>query len=69
MIGAVCTGMGFFGPHSARFSSINNTVMTLFQMAFGEPYLEEMLNSNLQLAPVFFYIFTIIFYFVVMRFF
>jgi len=69
MIGAVCTGMGFFGPHSVRFSSINNTVMTLFQMAFGEPYLEEMLNSNVQLAPVFFYIFTIIFYFVVMRFF
>lgn len=61
--------MGFFGPHSVRFSSINNTVMTLFQMAFGAPYFEEMQSSNVDLAPVFFYSFTIVFYFIVMKFF
>jgi hypothetical protein len=69
MIGAVCTSMGFFGAQTSRFSSVNNTVMTLFQLVFGGSFYDDMETANPMLAPVFLYLFIIVFYFIVMKFF
>jgi hypothetical protein len=35
---AVCLSMGFFGMYENRFTTLNDTIMTLFQLMFGKFY-------------------------------
>lgn len=65
----MCMSMGFFGISEKRFSSMNDTIMTLFQMMFGNIYYSEMEAANGELAPVFFYPFLIAFNYIVLSFF
>jgi Polycystin cation channel len=66
---AVCLSMGFFGMYEGRFTTLNDTIMTLFQMMFGKFYYTEMEAANSTVAPIFFFPFIIVFYFIVMSFF
>lgn len=68
-LSAVCLSMGFFGQNEARFNTVIDAIMTLFQMMFGKFFYTEMSSSNATLAPFFFYPFVISFYYIVMSFF
>lgn len=66
---AVCLSMGFFGMYENRFTTLNDTIMTLFQLMFGKFYYKEMEDANSTGAPIFYFPFIIVFYFIVMSFF
>lgn len=61
--------IGFFGHQEYRFMNVNNTMMTLFQMIIGKFYFKSMERANPIFAPIFFYPYIIIFYYISMNFF
>jgi hypothetical protein len=66
---AVCLSMGFFGQYEDKFSTVENTIMTLFQMMFGKFFYDEMEHANADLTPLFYFPYIIIFFFIVLSFF
>ena len=65
----MCLCMGFFGLNVGRFSTMTGTIMALFQQMVGSIFYTDMAAGNPSLAPIVFYIFMIMFFFIIMSFF
>ncbi|CDW74117.1 polycystic kidney disease 2-like 1 [Stylonychia lemnae] len=66
---AMCVSIGFFGQHEERFMNANASIMTLFQMMFGEVEFQKINAANSFLAPIFFILFILAFFYIIINFF
>ena len=62
--GFVFSGYVLFGPRSDDFKTLQSSSVTLLRMSIGDIEFHKFIEGDRQIAPMYFVLFTVLFYFI-----